>query len=394
MNLSVTSKERIVSLDVIRGIAIMGIFFVNIPTMIGIEDQIIPRAYEGTEAIIRLLYDLFIQTKFYSIFAFLFGLGFYIFMSRAEAKGKPMNQLFVRRLLLLLVIGISHGILLWTGDILNMYAVQGFWLLLFYRRNPKTIFIWSIVLVALFTAFSFFAFPISMTATTSIVPSGLEYNPYDDYGADLISRSIFMLIYGISNWIGYLPEVLGLFLLGLYCGKINLFNRVGELAKKIRMAQIISFVLAVLFSIPILMYYNIYELYDSRKIYFFIFLSGKSLAVFYVTTLILLFQKPKLQALLRPFSYVGRMALTNYLFQTIITVLVVPLFISNVAAYPLWVTTIYCIVLYAIQVGISKWWLARFEFGPMEWLWRMGTYWQVQPIKRRKPLADESSLRM
>lgn len=393
MNLSVTNRERIVSLDVIRGIAILGIFFVNVPTMFGIEDQIVPRAYEGTDAIIRLLYDLLIQTKFYSIFAFLFGLGFYIFMSRAEAKGKPMNLLFVRRLLFLLLIGISHAILLWTGDVLNMYAIQGFWLLLFYRSNPKTIFIWSIVLVALFTALSYFAFPISMTATTSIVPSGLEYNPYD-FGAELISRFIFMLIYGLSNWIGYIPEVLGLFLLGLYCGKINLFNRVGELAKKIRMAQIISFVLAVLLSIPILMYYNMYELYDSRKIYFFIYLSGKSLAVFYVTTLILLFQKPKWQALLRPFSYVGRMALTNYLFQTIISVLIIPLFINNVAAYPLWVTTIYCVVIYMIQIVISKWWLAKFEFGPMEWLWRMGTYWQVQPLRRKKPMQEESSLRM
>ena len=86
MTQNLTQGERIHSIDIIRGIAVLGIFLVNWPVIAGVDSRDLSGIYEGIDSYIRLFYDMFIQTKFYTIFSFLFGLGFYIFMSRAEAK--------------------------------------------------------------------------------------------------------------------------------------------------------------------------------------------------------------------------------------------------------------------------------------------------------------------
>lgn len=124
-------NARIYSLDIIRGIAILCILFANLPTMTGL-DPFNQAGYSGTDKVIRLLIDLFIQAKFYTIFAFLFGVGFYIFIKNAEAKGYSMYKLFSRRLCILLLFGLLHFIFLWYGDILHAYALAGFILLFFY----------------------------------------------------------------------------------------------------------------------------------------------------------------------------------------------------------------------------------------------------------------------
>ncbi|TCZ74333.1 DUF418 domain-containing protein [Paenibacillus albiflavus] len=390
MNHSVREKNRIVSLDIIRGIAIFAIFFVNIPSMLGIENRYLFRAYDGIDSIVRLIYDLLIQTKFYSIFAFLFGIGFYLFMSRAEAKGKSMNALFTRRLLLLFAMGILHMILLWNGDILALYAVQGFWLFFFYRAKPKTVLIVSLTLLLLYIVVSYNFMQRTLSSYDTFIPSMLFNNTYTHYTADLLQRAVGLVNYEMLSWISYTPEILGLFALGVYCAKIKLFNRTKELATPIRIVQWTALVLSVLCWVPIISYYMTNAAYASNKAYLYIYLGGKSLAAFYVTTIILLLNKQKLEMILRPFRYVGRMALTNYLLQTIFTVLLVPLFIPNTAALPLWSSMLICVLFFSIQVGISKWWLSRFEFGPMEWLWRIATYWEVQPIRRKQLLPEET----
>ena len=86
MTQNISQGERIHSIDIIRGIAVLGIFLVNWPIIAGIDSRDLSGVYEGLDSYIRLFYDMFIQTKFYTIFSFLFGLGFYIFMTRAEAK--------------------------------------------------------------------------------------------------------------------------------------------------------------------------------------------------------------------------------------------------------------------------------------------------------------------
>lgn len=127
-------KERIADLDYIRGFALIGILLVNMPLFSGAEYQ----TYTGADRVIRLIFDLFVQAKFYTIFSFLFGVGFYLFVSRALVKGYSLN-LYKKRITGLLLIGLVHLIFFWKGDILAIYAVSGFLAVPFFRKEPYEI---------------------------------------------------------------------------------------------------------------------------------------------------------------------------------------------------------------------------------------------------------------
>src|SRR5271156_5809567 len=148
----VSLSERILFIDVLRGMALFGILAANMRAFFAPLD-----AY-GT---IGLLFhsrvdvwaqgfiDLFIQGKFISIFSFLFGMGFAIQMSRAEARGARFMGFYPRRLLALALFGLIHGMLIWAGDVLLTYAVSGAILLLFRKRQQKTLLWWAGGLISL-----------------------------------------------------------------------------------------------------------------------------------------------------------------------------------------------------------------------------------------------------
>ena len=93
--------------------------------------------------------------------------------------------------------------------------------------------------------------------------------------------------------------------------------------------------------------------------------------------------KEKWQKILRPFQYVGRMALTNYISHTIVTLLVFGILFKNDYLAPLWVGPLFCIGFYTLQIFISRWWLSRYQYGPLEYIWRLGTYGKMMPLKRK-----------
>ena len=375
---SITEKERIVEIDIIRGIAILGIFFVNFPEMLVVPLQQIK--YVGIDGLIRLFYNLFIQTKFYTIFSFLFGLGFYIFMSRAEARGDKIYTLFFRRLFFLFIFGFIHFVFLWHGDILNMYALIGIWLLLFYNRKDKTILIWAVLLLCIATVFNgliYLGADITLFLDNSLIHRALpQYNPLHDLIQKIAYR--FNLFKGISilNAIQYTPEILSLFLFGLYVGKIKFFNRLEEFVSILKRAQIISLILSCICFIPMVHLFLNSPDYQVLNAFFFVWLSGKTMAVFYISTILLLLREEKWQNRLKPFSYVGKMALTNYIGQTVVTTIIFSILFKNTAILPLWVSVLYCPVFYVFQVKFSKWWLSKNRMGPLEKVWRSATYFK------------------
>ncbi|MGR6010472.1 hypothetical protein ACT7CZ_32085 [Bacillus cereus] len=142
MNTTLSSRNRIISLDIIRGFALLGILFINIPGYQVMEEGITNTTnYSGIDEVVNILISIFITKKFFSIFSFLFGIGFYIFTSRVEARGDNPRKRFIRRLLSLLLIGIFHVFIFW-GTILPAYACIGFLLLPFYNANLSTISKW------------------------------------------------------------------------------------------------------------------------------------------------------------------------------------------------------------------------------------------------------------
>jgi uncharacterized protein len=376
MNHSILQRERIHKLDVIRGFAILGIFLVNIPAMVGNSAYHL-HSFTEIDKYVRLLYDLLIQTKFYTIFSFLFGLGFYIFISRAKEKGLRYNSLFVKRLLVLFIFGAIHYVILWQGDILHTYALIGLFLLFFYRCQLKTILIWVITFFIIAHTYILSLLVPMMGKATLVSPPNYFYEwaiNVQKRAGDLFSTTLIMELF-------ILPEILSLFLFGLYVGKKGIFYKIEEYRSSLRKWQIGSLLVGLLLCIPIVIGFVQSEAYVSKEYYLWIMLSGKPLAMFYIITLMLTKVK-----WLNYLGYVGQMALSNYITHTLIGVVLLSVFMKQTSSISLLTQVFIVFAVYITQIFVSKWWLSRYRFGPLEWLWRSGTYGQFQSMQRKREL--------
>ncbi|MEB9908244.1 DUF418 domain-containing protein [Bacillus anthracis] len=376
-------NARIQSLDIIRGIAILCILFANLPTMTGL-DPFNQAGYSGTDKAIRFLVDLFIQAKFYTIFAFLFGVGFYIFMKNTEAKGYPMYKLFIRRLCILLAFGLLHFTFLWYGDILHAYAIAGFILLFFYKRFTKLIFIAGCSFLTVSYVLHILVF---LQASSSIleVPTYYQYmftgnttnqtvNLFTHYLYQVKARLFFLMIEEPQQLLIGIPEYIGLFLIGLWAGKKDIFKRVPELIKQIIFLQWSSLCISCLLSCPIIYYFIKMDVYYSKDVQLWILFGGKTLAIFYICTLLRVCENKKYGVCLQPFMNVGKYALTNYISQSILTLVILSLYFKDVSQVYYWKLCIFGLLIIFVQIIFSKMWSKYFRYGPIEWVWRKGVY--------------------
>ncbi|MCQ6333282.1 MULTISPECIES: DUF418 domain-containing protein [Bacillus cereus group] len=376
-------NTRIYSLDIIRGIAILCILFANLPTMTGLDpfNQV---GYSGIDKVIRFLVDLFIQSKFYTIFAFLFGIGFYIFMKNTETKGYPMYRLFSRRLCILLIFGLLHFTFLWFGDILHAYAIAGFILLFFYKRSTQLIFIAGCSFLMVSYILHIIVF---LRASSSIpeVPNYYQYmftgntsnhtvNLFTHYSHQVKARLFFLITQEFQQLLIGIPEYIGLFLIGLWAGKKNIFKRVPELIKKIRFLQWSTLCISYLLSCPIIYYFIKTDIYYPQDVQLWILFGGKTLAIFYICTLLRVCENKKYVECLQPFMNVGKYALTNYISQSILTLVILSLYFKDVSQVYYWKLCIFGLLIIFVQIIFSKMWSKYFRYGPIEWVWRKGVY--------------------
>lgn len=394
----ISITERIPTIDIIRGFALFGIFLVNMPAFHSpdffIQMNGLEKVETGIDFWVDLFFQLFVQMKFFTIFSFLFGLGFYIFMNRAEQKGLNTKALFTRRVLVLLMFGLLHLIFLWYGDILHTYAIAGLLLLMFYNRKTKTLLIWAFSLLLIFHALMSIHFLVpkemleAMEAEMQNSEQGLsEYvNIYEN--ASYFEWVTFRLGAEISPILSQLPftmiPVLAMFLFGLYAGKIGVFQSNSPHWRTVKKTWLSTLIL----SIPFVAYLALLKLSivdlgvkQSATIQLFTSLSGISLCFFYITSLMRLLKKESWQKVLRPLGYAGQMALTNYLMQTILCVILF-LGFGLYGKISLTTGTILCLIVYPMQMWLSFLWLKKYRFGPFEWVWRSLTYGYFQPIKR------------
>jgi uncharacterized protein len=398
MNTSpVTEGERIHQLDVIRGFALFGIILVNMPTflhpMLFLPLDGLPVEHTTLDEWIRLFFNMFVQTKFYTIFSFLFGAGFFLFMSRAEQKQLPMKRLFSRRILVLLLVGMLHLIFLWYGDILHTYALTGFLLLLFYHRKQGTVRKWAWTLLIIYQL---------LMLLLLLVPSNpaLENNPklstlvaqaiqvYNEgaWSEWMQFRIAYELPYVLANEIFAVFSILPLFLLGFAAARQGVFQRTADYLLPIKRIWWISLVLSVplVAMIPLLQAeWVVLPASKNTAIQVFVGWSGLTLCAFYISSFLLLCMQAKWLKRFSGLALVGRMAFSNYLFQTIVFVCIVRFF-HVYGTISLAMGTVICIILLAFQVWISRWWLSRFAYGPLEWGWRCLTYLQKVPLRKEK----------
>ena len=373
----VAPGERIAALDILRGFALGGVLLAYTLWNLGSAAE---STYSTLDRALNTLLTALVDTKCYTLLAFLFGLGFALQLRRV---GHDIISVYCRRLLALLLIGLAHALLLRNGDILVPYAMMGFVLLLFRQASNATLAV---------AALGGLLFPYLARAAVEWTGLPFPQRPAGDgqgFYAENFAWVRHWYAFGIVNW----PAALPMFLFGLYAGRRRWFENIS--AKRETLGQ----VALAGFTVGLLAYANrtwLLTHWTNSTDSFVKLLSlgllwsthAWGMAACYVATLMLLLQKPFWQRWLAPLGAVGRMALTNYLLQA---ALIVPLCL----AFNLFdrvtpsLGLLLALAVWSLQLPFSVWWLRRFRFGPAEWVWRSLTYGRLQPMRSSQEINDD-----
>jgi uncharacterized protein len=395
----VSLTERIQFIDVLRGMALFGILAANMRAFVApldTYDNIHVLFHSRADVAAQFLIDFLFQGKFISIFSFLFGMGFAIQLSRAEARGVKFLSFYPRRLLALAIFGIIHGILIWAGDILLTYAITGAILLLFRNKQQKTLLWW---------AGGLFSIPI-VVGSTFLTLYYTRFRPHfmNPKPADMTKIYAIIQIYAHGtvhqilkqNWVewkGFLVAQLfsiyavGLFLLGMWVWRSGIVQRLPEYRP--------VFKRVCAWCVPIGLVFNFFGAYENAVVpdgkftlalavsSMVHFLGAHILAAGYISGLALIFLNVNLRRFIAPFAAVGRIALTDYLMQSVLCTLFFYHYTTGLFGRvgPA-MALIPTVVLYSAQVVFSNWWLRHYRFGPMEWLWRGLTYGKFPSMRK------------
>ena len=408
VNSSDKQSVRIEVIDVLRGFTLLGIILVHMTEQYYAGEP--PEQYANFAAkgladqIVSGFIGMFIQGKFYMIFSFLFGLSFYIQLSKSDRSASFVTRFFWR-LLILFAIGFVHH-LHYRGDILTIYAMLGAVLLLTYRLPDRYLLILAILLVLNVPAFLtrlkdviwvpatggnpfLNADQTSLLAYYNTVASGTYFEILKANLADFSTKMNFQV------QSGRLYITTGLFLLGLYTGRKNVFENIESnkpLFKKLLKGSLWTLLGCVIFSVAFFGGAEMLGIKTSQQLQWMVGgevfdVFNTALAIIYVAGILLLFQKEKWRPRLMHFYAVGRMGLTTYLMQTFFGVLILFSFglglLGEIGAA---IAFAIAIGLYIVQIQFSKFWLTHFQYGIFEWLWRSLTYLKIQPLRKKTNL--------
>ena len=416
----VDSTERLALLDVLRGFALCGVFVSNVYMWFS-GRTFVPRAQMEAAMASASLGDkvasyalgILVFGKFITLFAFLFGLGFSVQMSRAEARGATIAPLYMRRLGVMFLLGAVHLLGLWYGDILTTYALLGFALLLFRNRTDKTLLFWAVPLIlvvplgvdVLMKALPMLtggtsesakaAMEAAMEASTQRRAQTLEVFTTGTYFDVVRANASYYFNDFMKPLLAVMFGLLGRFLLGLVAGRRRLFHDAPQHLPLFRKLLGWGLLFGTIGSAVVLWvrYLLTNKLIDGQAPWLMVMmplrqLNEMGLAAVYLSGIVLLFQRPAWQRRLLVLAPVGRMALTNYLTQTVLSLgffygfglgFIGKLGPATLTVLPLGV--------FCVQVAFSHWWLARFRFGPAEWVWRSLTYGKAQPMRQSETPA-------
>ena len=364
--------ERIPALDIIRGFALLGVLLAYTLWNLGNPSE---HTYSRMDRLLDTVLTALIDTKFYTTFAFLFGVGFALQLTRARARGAAIVLTYCRRLLTLLAIGLAHALLLRNGDILVPYAVMGFVLLLF--RNAST------TTLAIGAAMGLL-FPYVASGAWELAGLPFPHRPENVHASYLVENAAWVR-YWYSTGVFFWPGSLPMFLLGLSLGANGFFEHLPSHERAIRRALaggLLAGVLAYAGRAWLASHWpGAPGSFEQRLVLGLLWTAHAwGLAAFYMSSLLLLTRNPAWLRRLAPVGAVGRMALTNYLLQAAIVVPVCVAFDLFNRITPA-LGLLLALMVWSVEVPVSSWWLARFRFGPAEWLWRSLTYWRAQPMR-------------
>jgi uncharacterized protein len=427
----VPPSARIHAIDVVRGVALLGILLVNMQLFSDAFGTYIRTRPEGglLDAAAFYFVKIFCEGKFYPLFSLLFGIGLTIQAQRARAAGRRFLGTGVRRLLFLLVLGLVHGLLLWYGDILFLYACAGVTLPFMAMARPRTQIItgtaFLLVAVALMSLFGLSAAlapesapPAAPAATASDstpqdpaaaldpfdrvwkgLGSGAINDPSDPvwieaerqaYSHGPFSeiqkfRTLAWAFMVLLDLMGLWWHVAAMFLFGSALLKLRLFD------EDRRPWQIRFLVLGAFVGLPICIAAALLPRYVPEQYAMVVgmpllLIGGPMMSLGYLCGITLLVHSGRLRRSLALVANAGRMALTNYLTHTVV----------STAIFYYWGLGLFgrvndaqrillVLAIFGCQLAISTLWLQRFRYGPMEWVWRSFTYLRAQPMRADRP---------
>lgn len=392
------TADRITVMDILRGAALFGILLMNIEAFTGPLDLSftgVDPHWHGIDYLADALVYVLVQGKFFLLFSLLFGAGFAVMAQRAQGAGRDFTPIYLRRSVALLLIGACHALLVWSGDILLVYALLSF-LLLGTRRWPVS------MLPAMGALVYAFAVGLSLLFALLVWAAARGGSPLDSAGSMQAAQEVIeaqRLAYGQGSWsqanvqrladlrhmVGGIlitgPEIFGMFLIGAW------FARSGALADPARFASLYARLRWIAMPVGVVLMLASAAWHPYLAPGEFTVRTGLSYAMAAVASLLMALgylgwivqARHALAWLAAP----GRMALTHYLLQSLLcTWLFFGYGLGFFEQLPRAWQLVFAVALFALQVGISHLWLARFRYGPMEWLWRAMTYLRWPPLRR------------
>ena len=389
-------RDRVEVLDAVRGAALLGILVINIDVLTGYT--FVPRDARALlpgarwDSAVALLLAVLVEGKFYALFSLLFGIGFAVFVARAQARGVDAVRLFRRRLTGLLLIGLAHALLIWFGDILVTYAILGFGLIPFLRRPDRTLLRWAAAMLLLPVAiYAIAGAVVAIVGLPPGAPPNGDLPPIMAQAANDLAHGSYLeviranVIFTVGNVVRrtmlmFFPRVFGMFLLGLYIGRSGMLTDLRVYRPLLRRVAAWGGVIGLPLAIAGVLLPDRFGLAGAIAVEGI----AKSLAIpaltlSYAASLSLLFDA--VPALRDAFAAPGRMALSNYLMHSIAGIVVFyGIGLGFLGRLSLTGSLLVGLAAFVAQIAISRAWLSRAAFGPAEWLWRMFTYRRSFPL--------------
>jgi uncharacterized protein len=378
-------RDRLAVVDALRGLALLCILIANIPfagenaSLYQSGDFVL--GSPKTDSFLNAAFHLLIDKKFVAIFSILFGFGFYIQMQKAEENNIAFRPYFFKRMIILMLIACIHAYVFWFGDIIRDYALCGMFLLFVYKWPVKRILITAIVFIVFLTSLIFIANgalglqeysydPAIITEhpTTTSYLRYLQINATVDPFRNFVQDSPLTLVFAFGNM-----------LLGFWMAKSGFFHQPKNFNKILNRLIITGAIFGLTCSY---LFWKVttgeLELTPALIWLPFIIVAGMLMqSLFYISTFVKLFQYPFAKKFLLFFEPVGKMALTNYMLQSVFYCLIFFHWTNGLKLYgklTLTETYLVAILLFCLQVLLSRWWLSKHKQGPVEYLWKRVSY--------------------
>ncbi|RYG22360.1 MAG: DUF418 domain-containing protein [Chitinophagaceae bacterium] len=382
LNQPLSNNQRTLIVDILRGWALFGVVLMNY-----FDFFTLGRNWEAFKPdlltnVLMFITSTFFSAKSWTMLSLLFGYGFAVLMNYVKEKGHNPHGFFAGRMFWLLLLAAVNSALFF-GDILKDYAVLGLVMLLFYRSSAKTTFIVSIVLLLATPAIVAYVNSLPDTGwakaeklyplyQSSNLLDVLTFGWKSTFFAQMISKPYLISVHVV---------MMICFLWGFTLYKINFFNalttKIGSIQKIFWISLATAVFLTLFFMVAGELKWAFLEHYRLR--YWLIL----STMIWIASAICWLFISGRLKYFFANLAVIGKMTLTNYMVQNLIGLFV----FSGVGlgywnTKPLWVYLLLAVIVYIVQIYFSKWWLSRYHYGPIEWVWRQLSYRKRLPLRK------------